>query len=219
MTMDYASLIGTKGATGSIKTWVNSDVIEPATMVDEAADMIFQGLRHWQMISTHVGTIAAGATSFDVTSRFRETVSLEFTSPVNQKLTPQAPFQIEQQRYYVTTSGAIGTNLPSVYAIKGTQVEFPSAMDRAYVFRHVFFRDPPPLSTASGSTTNFVTATYPRMMRAACMAQSFEFLRKQDEKLYWMAIMEARISEANAEAAMATPGADQGWPSNFWSDG
>lgn len=217
MEMTYQSLTGTKGATGSIKTWVNSDSIEPDVLVGEAEDMIFQALRHWNMISTALGTVTQGATAIDVPERFRQSVSLEMMAPTQVKMVPKAPYEIEALRFYFGTTAAIGTSVPSFYGVKGTKAEFPAASDQVYLYRWVYFADPIPLGTTSAGTssTNFVTSTYPRMMRAACMAQAFEFLRKQDEKIYWLKILEQRIDEANAEAAQSVPAADLGWPSNF----
>jgi hypothetical protein len=61
-----------------------------------------------------------------------------------------------------------------------------------------YFRSPPLLSSAN--PTNFLTSRYPHLLRKACTAQAWDFMRNDAEYQKDVAALSALAEQTNAEA-------------------
>lgn len=205
--VSYNTLIGGTGSAGSIAQWVLSTAIVPAapTIVEEAEAWIYRRLRHWQMITSTSGTATASTTSLTVPANFLEDKLLRFTGTSAMVLT-RKPLQevINAQSY--DSAGVRVADPPSIFANGGAGLQFDTAFDKAYPFTLWFYGQPGALGTATASSTNFLTGSYPRLMRCACMIGAAEFMKDNGlgnyDRTYWEQQAEKEIFKANAESDM-----------------
>lgn len=95
---------------------------------------------------------------------------------------------------------------PKIWATNATQLQFDSRADVALPFHLTYYRALPNLSPAAA--TNALTSGYPSLLRAVCMAKAYEFLKNQDQKLYWLQVAIGEINEANVGADEELAGTD-----------
>jgi hypothetical protein len=209
--LTYSQLTGTKGATASIKSWVNNSTIEAETIVSEAEAYWNSRLRTREMLSTATGTGTTGQSEIPLPAGVRAVTKFEFTSPTATPLTANTVEQMEQARFYSGTTGLLGTAFPAVFAAMGTSIAFPSCLDQNYTYRFVYYGDMPTLGTATETT--WLTAKNPRLVRATCMLYAYDWLRNAPQVSYWQNVVDTEIDAVNAESNAELIGLDQGWSS------
>jgi len=208
MAMTYSSLVGTKGATGSIKSQVNNSTIESETVLEDTEAYLNTRLRAREMLTTATGTATAGADQLPLPDRFRAGLKLEFIAPTNLIVVPKPIEDVEAARFYSGTTGAVGTSVPGIYAVMGTAAVFPSCCDQQYLYRFVYYKDMPPLGTATETT--WLTQKNPGLIRAVTNAYAYEWLRNAPQQAYWMARADSLIDDVNGESASELIGIDFG---------
>lgn len=206
--MTYSNLTGTKGQAGSIKSDVNNSTIESDTVLMDAEAYLNMRLRAREMLSTNTGTMTAGQSEVPLPSGWRAGVKLELIAPTNLRLTSKLIEDVEAARFYSGTTGLIGTAVPNIWAPLGSAAVFPSAADQQYVYRWVFYKEMPTLSTATETT--WLTLKNPRVIRLTCRAYAYEWLRNAPQYEYWLGKADELIDQVNGESNSEQVGLDTG---------
>lgn len=199
-------LTGAPGTAGSIASWVNSSRIagDVPEIIIEAESLIYRSLRHWKMLSLPVlGNFTVASDIIPLPTDCLEPYFLMFTGIYNQTIPQLTPTAVMQAWTYDSTGNRVEQQ-PHCYSFNQTNLFFDSLSDQAYGYALVYFQQPQPLASTN---TNFLTQTYPRMMRAACMIGAAEWLKDfgqgQADKGYWEEVFQDQIGKAQMESDRA----------------
>lgn len=201
--MDYSTLINTTTNVGSIANWTMHTAAQAAapTIVQEAESIIYRRLRHWKMLTSAVGTMTTSQATVTIPSDFLEDKLFRITGTAASTLTRKT-IQEVINRWSYDSSGNRVVSQPSVYSNDNASFQFDSPCDQAYPYALWYYAQPAALGTAT--TTNFITGTYPRLMRAVCMAQCGEFMKESSQYNagYWAQMAEVELDAAQKESDM-----------------
>ena len=206
---NYNDLIAVKGTVGSIRNWVNNDEVPAATIVTEAEAWIYQRLRVREMIARVTGTLTTSIDNIPLPADYQDSVKFMFTATATTaKFSPSFKPLSDVLDAWNYDGTARATGLPRYWGLTGTSIQFNDPADRNYPWHLEYYRIPPALSTATASSTNFLTSRYPKMLRAACAAGAYEWLRNEKEKIYWQSVAAREIADASRTADLAYAGSD-----------
>lgn len=229
--MDWITLTGVKGTPGSIADFLNNSTLAASSpfIVQEAESMIYRRLRHWQMLTGPIaGTLTIGTDSIAMPADCLEPHLLTLTGQYQGFLVQKTLHDI-MSRWAYDNSGNRLQQQPIVYAFNQSNIVFDSPPDQAYPYALVYYQQPAALSASN--PTNFLTTTYPRLVRAACLIIATEWTKESGagtfDRTYWMQVFGEEIARAQAEsdeARRATTagaifiggGGDGGMPAVAW---
>lgn len=205
--MDFAQLTSGKASAGSIANWTNNGTVQPvaASMVAEAEGWIYARLRHWRMLTPPAaGSLSIGSDTIALPADLLEPFLLRITGVSSGEIAQRTPQEIYRLWAFDST-GARVNQRPRYYAFDQSSLRFDAPPDQSYPYILVYFQKPAALS--GGNLTNFLTSFYPRLLRAACMAQACEFLKDSGQgtfdRTYWDQMAQAEIDVAQAESDRA----------------
>jgi hypothetical protein len=95
--------------------------------------------------------------------------------------------------------------MPMCWGVWDETIWFDVAFSQPTNCNLQYFRSLPPLSSAN--TTNFLTNRYPHLLRKACTAQAWDFLRNDTEYQKDVAALAALVEQTNAEGDLMYRGA------------
>lgn len=209
----YSTLIGAKTADGSIQQWVNDGSIPSASIVSKAEGMIYQNLRVREMKALATGTIAAGASTLDLSS-------LDMLEPIAMQITGDSGGMVSildnehyESRIYINSSDSLEEGIPSEATVIDATMHFNFKADAAYKYRLVYFKTPAALAVTTNET-NFLTDRYPHLLEAACYYWAYSFKKDRQEADHWLQVALGAIDKANEEYGMYQ---GQIRYENFWS--
>lgn len=174
--MDYAQLTGPKGTPGAISTWTNNSRIQQdvAEIVLEAESWIYRRLRHWRMMSAPLtGALVSGSDNLALPGDGLEPIMLVLTGTTQAEIVQKTPQDVIGAWAFDGT-GARVQQQPQYYYFDQSAFRFDSPADQAYPYALLYFQQPAPLAT---TVSNFLTETYPRLLRCAVMAAACEWLK------------------------------------------
>ena len=214
--MNYAQLTASKGTPGSIATWINSSTIQNDTpeIVLEVEGWIYRRLRHWKMVSDpYDGQMVIGNDFIPLPGpdggplSFLEPVLL-WTTGQYQQIMIQKPMQeVIANWQYTGTGMARVQQQPILYYQAENSLRFDSPADIAYDYNMIYFEQPDSLANTN---TNFLTNTYPRLLRCACMAAAAEWMKDSGQgnydRVYWDQLAQDEIDKAQTESDRARRG-------------
>jgi hypothetical protein len=195
--MDYTTLVGLRTVDGSIKAWLNNSTIPSTTVLEEAERYIYSRIRVREMLASTTGTLGSATETIALPDDYIRMERIAFTGEWAQELDRMDPGRLEAM-YRWDENGTRLEGLPTAYASIGTILQLDSPADQAYPYRALYYARPAALGT--GNTTNFLTDRYPRLLRSTCLAFANEWLKKADEKQYWLTIAENEIAQAQRES-------------------
>lgn len=203
--MDYVTLCGTATVPGSIANWLNHNFLSPVSpmIIQEAESAIYRRLRHFKMLTSTTGTMTSGSTNDFVTmpSDYLEDKAFFITGVNYSKLTRKTLQEVIASYCYDGSGNRVQTQ-PNIFFNDQTNLKFDSPFDQNYPFLLYYYQQPPALSTATA--TNFLTNTYPRLLRCACMTAAAEYMKDAGtgnyDRTYWEQMTEAEIDRAQAES-------------------
>lgn len=173
------------------------------TIVQEAESLIYRRLRVTQMLSNTLGTMTPGNTNdtIPLPSNYLEDKSFFLTGTSFCQLKRKTMQEVMQNYCYDGSGNRVQTQ-PYMYFNDGTAFHLDSPADQPYPWLLYFYQQPIPLSATN--TQNFITQTYPRLMRAACTAQASEFMKDAGmgnyDRMYWVQMTEEEIEKAQQES-------------------
>lgn len=198
--MSYTTLVAGKTTSGSIKEWVNYDLIPSASVLTKAEGMIYQHMRAREMKALATGTISSTNTTMSLSA-------LRFLEPIVMKLTGSSGGPVDildadhfERRLHIDDDGDHETGTPTVAMVLGETMHFDVAADQDYNFRLVYVQRPAALS--GSNETNFLTDRYPHILEAACLKYAFAFMKNTAESQNWERQTMQFIDQANNEAGM-----------------
>lgn len=208
--MDYTMLVSAQGVPGSLSTWVNSSTLQgdAPEIILEAESWIYRRLRHWRMLTNPIdGTMTVGQNFITCPSDLIEPFLLWTTGQFQQFLTQITPQQLIAQWQYIGVGSAQVQQQPMCYYLGQGTLNLDSPPDQAYAYNIIYFQQPAPLAVTN---TNFLTSTYPRLVRLACMAQAAEWMKDSGQgnydRTYWDTLAQDEIEKAQTESDRARRG-------------
>jgi hypothetical protein len=193
-----------------VARWVNSSTIVNDTpeIILEMESWIYRRLRHFQMLTNPIdGTMVIGQNFIPSPSDMLEPFLLWTTGQYQQILTQVTPQQLIAAWEYTGTGSQQVQQQPTLYYLGQGQLNLDSPPDQAYDYNLMYYQQPAPLAETN---TNFLTQTYPRLVRLACMAQAAEWMKDSGQgnydRMYWDNLAEAEIDRAQAESDRARRG-------------
>jgi hypothetical protein len=209
---NYTTLVGARTVEGSIRNWVNRTNPPATTILTEAQALIYQRLRCREMVQTATGTLAIGADAIDLSTevpRFRQPVTLLFTGTATlsrHKPTFKRSIEVVQNAWEWDGDGNRVRGLPLIWSYEGANLQFDKPTDVARPWRLTYHGALAALSASN--ETNFLTERYPKMLRAACLAQVADFDKAARERNHWYAVLMDEIAQANVDADLEYTGAE-----------
>lgn len=204
--MDYTMLIADKATSGSVARWMNNSTIQSDVpeIVVEAESWIYRRLRHWKMMPAPVtGTLTIGQDYLTNPSDMLEPAFLLTTGNYFQEIV-QKTYQEVISNWTYNGSGVRVQQQPLMYYFDQTAMRFDSPPDQAYAYALVYYQQPAALAVTN---TNFLTATYPRLVRLACMAAACEWAKDSGvgnyDRTYFDQMAQDEIDKAQAESDRA----------------
>lgn len=201
--MNYAMLIAAKGTPGAVATWVNNSLIanDVPEIVLEAESWIYRRLRHWRMLTPpYAGTMSAGTDNVAYPADMIEPF-LFWTTGIYFQIMPMRPVSEVIANWSYDGAGARVQQRPQMYYFDQSAIRFDSPPDQNYPYNMIYYQQLAPLAT-SGS--NFLTDTYPRLMRCACMAAACEWMKDSGQgnydRTYWDTLAQDALDAAQAES-------------------
>lgn len=177
MAMDWATLTGAKGVTGSIRSWVNSDKVPSEDVIADAENWLGQKLRTLRMETRTTVTLIAGSNLINLisdVSRFLDPVSVFVVGYGEIRSIPEDDLDRVRD---AAPDGILQPGQPSYYAVVGDNMYFDTAADQNYVLAITFYQEPEALSALT--QTNLYTTRYRVLFKAVCMAFSYVFLKDE----------------------------------------
>jgi hypothetical protein len=174
----------------------------------EAESWIYRRLRHWKMLTDPVpGVMTIGQDFVTCPSDLLEPF-LFWTVGQYQQIMPLKPVQeVIWNWQYTGTGTARVQQQPMMFYQAQTSLRFDSPPDLAYAYNLIYFQQPAALSATN---TNFLTITYPRLMRCACMAAACEWMKDSGQgsydRTYWDQLAQDEIDKAQEESDRAKRG-------------
>lgn len=203
MAMTYNTLIAASSVDGSIANWVNHGSAQAVadTIVTEAESYIYRRLRVWQMIKTQTGVSMSLSNQFVVfPSDYLEDRILMIVGENYKRVVRKTPEEVWANYVYDGNGNPVPCQ-PSFYYSDAVNLNFDTIPDQTYPYQLLYYAQPAPLST---SQTNFITATYPRLMRCAIMIGACEFMKDSGagnyDRTYWQQQADMEITVAQIES-------------------
>lgn len=209
MVMTYTSLTGSTTTDGSIAQWLNHGSLTAVsdTIVMEAESYIYRRLRHWRMITSTTGNFTSNpggqptVTDYiPLPGDYLEDVSLLVTGTSYQIMFRKTLQEI-MTMYGFDGNGNRVVQQPMYYFSDQMNIKFDSPPDSAYPYLLYYYQQPAALSSTG---TNFLTTTYPRLVRCACMASASEFMKDSGtgnyDRTYWLQQTDSEIMIAQIES-------------------
>lgn len=208
--MDYAMLTGSSSTVGSIARWASSSILQADSpeIVIEAESWIYRRLRHWKMQTDPVGgTMTIGNDYIDSPADLLEPMLLWTTGQYQQILIQKPVQEVIANWQYTGTASARVPQQPMLYYQGETTLRFDSPANLEYAYNLIYFKQPAPLAETN---TNFLTVTYPRLLRTACQAAACEYMKDSGQgnfdRTYWDVLAQDEIDKAQAESDRAKRG-------------
>lgn len=153
------------------------------------------------MLTSTTGNITVATGSLSFPSDYIEDKFLMITG-VNNMTLVRKPMQEVLASWSYDGSGNRVPQAPNIYFNDKTNIVFDTYMDQTYPYLLYYYQNPAALS--SSNETNFLTNTYPRLMRCALMIGAAEFMKDagvgQISRDYWINEAEKEIIIAQAES-------------------
>lgn len=201
--MTFATLTGGKSEPGSIKRWINFDLIEADEVLRDAEAYIAGAMRVREMKATASVTVALHAQTASLPTGFLDPIGL--LNPDGSKIDLLDVGALLRWRQRDGNNETIRQPTFLFYAIADEIMHFDVAAETAMTLTMSYWRRPPALSVSN--QTNFLTERFPGLLRAACLMHAADY-RSDDEKyVRYKARCDELIARANTEADLALKGA------------
>jgi hypothetical protein len=203
MAMDYATLVAGKDVAGSIKNWFNTNSLDVEGILLDAQTYLSAALRTREMRQSATVTIAQGASSAALPTRFLDPIHLQFTDGYGdiQHVLEQA---LRRDRLW-QSDGTLVSTRPLEYAIFGEAIQFECQADAAYTADFLFYQQPAFLD--GSHATNFLNVRYPHLLRRACLMWAADYRDDAEAFDRNTKLLEAEIARINIENDFVRRGA------------
>lgn len=204
--MDYATLVADVNTAGSIANWASFGQVQAVApdIVNEAESFIYRTLRHWKMLHEASGNYVIGNDYIPIPDDYLQVKTLWITG-IYQNLMRFRTEEYVKARYCYNGNGTRIQQMPTWYYQNQANFMFDSPSDQTYPYQLVYYQQLLPLSI---SQTNFLTQTYPRLVRCACMFSAAEYLKdlgqSGGDQSLWEEKASAALEQAQQESDQST---------------
>lgn len=192
---DYTVLIADKKTEGSIKHWLNNDLVPSITILHEAQVWLYRRLRIREMLATATGTMAIGEDTIALPDRYVAPRYLTFTGTEAAEIKRKRLEEIERTYAYDQNGDRVLAK-PVMYYTDATALQLDCPADKAYAWRFIHYAELAPLT--SDNPSNVLTGRGFLALRAAAMASAARW-DKQDSVEGWIQEAMAHVMELNVE--------------------
>ena len=176
--MDYATLVADKKTLGSIANWVNytDTKIPVADILHEAQTYIFDRVRLTEMKAVRTIALATGAYSLSKPSDLLTVINFQDQNMI--RIRPRDFKSLMDRLSFDSSGNIIQSDAPLFYTVTGTTFEFDMAPSADINLTLSGYFQPPFLGdgTSGTVTTNWLTDTYPHLLRTAILMFVADFL-------------------------------------------
>jgi hypothetical protein len=198
MAFDYGTLTGPKSTQGSIRSWINYELIDVEGALLDAQAYIYGSLRTREMRSVASVALAEGAKTAPLPPGFLEPIKMTFAD--GQPLTPMDEAEL------MVLQGNTDPYAPTYFGIWDEALQFDTASPEDVSLRLLFNRRLPYLGRQN--QTNFLTTRYPNLIRSACLMFAADAIQDDAQYARWKQRTDEQISRANVEADLSMRGRD-----------
>lgn len=216
MIYDYATLTGPKSASGSIKNWANSELVDVESVLLEAQATIFSHLRAREMRMTAAIFINAGEMGAPLPENCLVPLSLHLPNGcrITKTITEAELIRMRDRTQDEAARAAVIT-CPSAWVVFDEHVNVNGRMACPVNLTMFYYGASPYLSTLHPK--NFLSTRYPNILRTACLAYVDEFRKDSQGHDTRMARVMSLIRQANVEADESRMGSQDTTYSTYWS--
>lgn len=200
--LDYGVLIADKKTDGSIRSWLNNDLVPALAVLHRAEAFIYRRLRVREMLEVATGTIAEDAATIDLPARFLAPRHLAVTGTEAAEIRHRQLEEVERAFAYDADGNRV-TGKPGIYCVRGDVLQLNCPADADYAYRFVHYAEPAALSSAN--PTNLLTGRAFNALFCAGMAYACEWA-KEDGVNDWLLKASAEIADLNVESDQETAG-------------
>jgi hypothetical protein len=197
MAFEYGTLTGPKSTLGSIRSWVNYELVDVEGVLLDAQAYIYGALRTREMRATAAFSLALNDQTEPLPTGFLEPIKLIYST--GETIEPKEESEL------IVNRGEIQSGQPFEYAIYDELFQFEVKADAAYTGTILYWKR----STYLGAQnrTNFLTTRYPNLLRVACLMHAADMVADSEYER-WKKRTDELIGRANVEADLARKGAD-----------
>lgn len=163
------------------------------------------------MLTSTSGTLTALATTIAIPADFLEDKRFRITGTAASNITRKTIQEVVQNMQY-DGSGNRVIQQPRIMFNDKSNFQFDSPCDQPYPFTLWYYQQPIALSATN--TSNFITSTYPRLMRAATCASAAEYMKDSGlgnyDRSYWAQMAQTELDAAQAESDKHERSIEQG---------
>jgi hypothetical protein len=196
---DYDTLVASKQTPGSIKYWVNHEMVDPDLILTEAQAYIYERVRTWEMRTTASVSIPFNSSTIPLPAHFLEVIKMRFNELADDDLEYVHEHLLRRER---DATGQLYTAPPRFWAITDRQIQFENRMDRSYTGEIIYYRRPDDLGQGVAAT-NWLTIRFPTLVRRACLMFGYEQRRRMEDFNAEVALVEMAIDRVNVTEDMA----------------
>lgn len=202
MAMTYSGLTAAKTVSTSVAYWVNYALLPVDQLLTDAQAFIYQQMRVREMRASAPLSIAQYDSSVALPADFLDPIGLldERRDAIRQI------DELSLERMRVISSGQISTGEIQQYAIYDEAFNFDVRATAATTLRLLYYKKPADLGPSN--ETNFLTTRYPHILRAAVLAEAFEFRQDDGAANKWRTKAVGFIEAANQQDDLSRRGAD-----------
>lgn len=193
MGIDYGTLTGAKGQAGSIRAWINYELIDAEGVLLDAQAYIYGRLRTREMRSVAALTIPTGQASLALPDGFLDPIRFVYASGEEIEPVDEGELLVSRPK---NDDGSFVTGMPLAYSIWDEALQFDLQADANYAAQLLFFKRPAWLSRLT--PTNFLTSRYPNLLRVACLMHGADAMQDDGLAARW----KQRTDELLAAAAI-----------------
>jgi hypothetical protein len=217
MAMTWNILTSSSTTAGSIANYINTSRITSgadgvaAMLLADSESWIYRRLRHWRMLTPPLAvTLTQGVdtlTIADITGFLEPMDFFYLIGGAPTWMVQKTPSQVYQAWGY-NGDGTRVEQPPMIYAFNSTYLQFDAGPDQNYSGYLTYYKQPEALSASN--PTNFLTETYPRLVRLACMASACEWAKDNGQgaydRTYYDVLADQEIQKAQMESDRARRG-------------
>lgn len=192
---DYTVLIGDKKTDGSVRNWLNNDLVPSLTILHQAETWLYRRLRIREMLTTTTGTLAADAETIPLPDRYVAPRSLFFTGILAGEIKHRRIEEVEAAFAYDSDGNRV-TGRPVAYAADATVLQLDCPADQDYPWRLRYYQQLASLS--SDNPSNVLTGRAFNAFHAAAMGFACRW-DKEDGAESWFQQAVAHVEEINVE--------------------
>jgi hypothetical protein len=200
--MNYAEMVADKTTQNSICGWLNWDKAPAISILSEAESAIYSKLRVSEMEALDEGTISEADSELELPADFIAPISFRRVGEAMGKIIVLDRNHFEE-RLSLDENGEFEIGPPTECAIYGypATAHFNTTADVDTDYRLLYYARPAALSVVN--QTNWLTDTYPLVVRSVCLWLGFLYKKEMQAAQMWAGIAASLLDAVNGNGDLA----------------